>query len=287
MGPIMEQGRPGGPAEGYEKVTVPAPVVNAAGEPQGRAPAVLRRRSIRPSRRAVMYVHCLSDSFVPADLAGWYTNRAFHFYAADLRAVGAGEGRAAQDGNRAASELGECFACLDAAAAHLRAADAIETLVVSAHAAGAIIAALWCHARRGSRPVDALILTSPDFGAGQPGWAARHWLARAKNAGEGGPSPLLAGAQRRLRRGLDIACPVLVMCPPGDWDAPGGGPLPLRMLAGGRVTIQLGEHVTWLKLDEGLPGQVPSADPERRRFFDEISRWLSAYLSAEIRDQLL
>jgi alpha-beta hydrolase superfamily lysophospholipase len=285
MGLIMEQGGPGGPAEGYENV--PVTVVNAAGEPQGRGPAVLRRRSARPSRRAVMYVHCLSDSFVPADLAGWYTDRAFHFYAADLRAVGTGDGRTAQDAGRAASELGECFACLDAAAAHLRAADAIETLVVCAHAAGAVVAALWCHARRGSRPIDALILTSPDLGAGQPGWAARRWLARAKTAGEGGTSPLLAGAQRRLRRGLDIACPVLVMCPPGDRDAPGGAPLPLRMLAGGRVTIQLGEHVTWLTLDGGLPGQVPSAGPGRRRLFDEISRWLSAYLSAEIRDQLL
>jgi Serine aminopeptidase, S33 len=283
MGLIMEHG---GPLEGYETV----PVANAAGEPQGCRPAVLRKRSIRPSKRAVMYVHCLSDSFVTADLAGWYTDRAFHFYAADLRAVGTGGARAVPDGNRAATELGECFAGLDAAAAHLRAADAIETLVVSAHAAGAVIAALWCHARRGSRPVDALILAGPDLGAGQPGQpgrAARRWLARPRTAGEGGSSPLLAGAQRRLRRGLDIACPVLVMCPPGERDAPGGTGGMLRMLAGGRVTIQLGEHVTWLTLGAGLPGQVPSAGPERRRFLDELSRWLSAYLSAEIRDQLL
>jgi alpha-beta hydrolase superfamily lysophospholipase len=285
MGLIMEQGGPGGPGEGYENI--PVPVLSAAGEPQGCGLAVFRRRCVRPSKRAVMYVHCLSDAFVPADLAGWYADRAFHFYAADLRAVGTGEGNAAQDGNRAASELGECFACLDAAAAHLRAADTIETVVVSAHAAGAIITALWCHARRGSRPVDALIRTTPDLGAAQPGWAARRWLARPGMAGEGGSSPLLARAQRRLRRGLDIACPVLVMCPPGDWDAPGGGPRPLRMLTGGRVPIRLGEHVTWLKLDGGRPGQVPSANPERRRFLDEISRWLSAYLSAEIRDQLL
>lgn len=285
MGLIMEHG---GPAEGYE--TVPVPVAAAGDEPQGRSAAILRRRSVRPSKRAVMYVHCLSDSFVPADLADWYTGRAFHFYAADLRAVTAGERRAAQDGNQAAGELSECFAHLDAAAAYLRAADSIETLVVSAHAAGALIAALWCHARRGSRPVDALILANLDLGAGQPGRATRRWLTRAKTAGESGASsPLLAGAQRRLRRGLDIACPVLVMCPPGDWDVPGGAGslLALRMLAGGRVTIHLGEHVTWLKLDGGLPGQVLSADPERKRFFDEISRWLSAYLSAEIRDQLL
>ncbi len=286
MGLIMGHG---GSVGGYEAVPVRvADAADVVGEPRGRDVTVLRRRSARPSKRAVVYVHCLGDSFVPADVAGWYTDRAFHFYAADLRAVGAGEGRAAQEGNRAAWELGECFACLDAAIAHLRAEDAIETVVVSAHAAGALIAALWCHARRGSRPVDALILTSPDLGPG------RRWLARAGTMGEGGASarpasPLLAGAQRRLRRGLDIACPVLVMCPARHWDVPGGagGLLALRMLAGSRATIRLGEHVTWLKLDGGRPGQVPSADPERRRFFDEISRWLSAYLSGEIRDQLL
>jgi hypothetical protein len=283
MGLIMEHD---GQADGYEPVPVPA----VAGEAHSGGVAVLRRRSARPSKRAVMYVHCLTDSFVPADLAGWYTDRAFHFYAADLRAVGSGEGRTGPDGNRAAGELGECFECLDAAAAHLRAADAVETLVVSAHAAGALIAALWCHARRGSRPVDALILTSPDLGPGHPGRVAARWLPRARIAGEGrATSPLLAGAQRRLRHGLDIPCPVLVMCPPGDWDASGGagGLLGLRALAGGRATFHLGEHVTWLKLDGGRPGQVPSADPGRRGFFDEIGRWLSAYLSAEIRDQLL
>ncbi|HCU92889.1 MAG TPA: hypothetical protein DHU96_09175, partial [Actinobacteria bacterium] len=207
MGLIMEHN---GPAEGYE--TVPLPVADAGGETQGRGAAVLRRRSARPSKRAVVYVHYLDDSFVPADVVGWYTGRAFHFYAADLRAVGTG-GRNVTQASRAASELSTCFAFLDAAVAHLREADAIETLVVSAHAAGALIAALWCHARRGSRPVDALILTSPELGAGHP---ARHWLARSRATREDEESsrrssPLLAGAQRRLRRGLDIACPVLVM----------------------------------------------------------------------------
>jgi hypothetical protein len=269
--------------EGYEAVPLALP--EQAGPP-GSGAAVLRRRSARPGRRAVMYVHCRGDSFAPEDLVGWYTDRGFHFYVADLREVGADE-RPGADGNQAAQELGDCFACLDAAAAHMREADAIDTMIVSAHGAGAVIAALWCHARRGSRPADALVLASPSWATAPP------WPRRARTGGGGRPparsSPLLTGARRRLRRGLDIACPVLVMCPATGWNAPGGagGLLVPRALTLRRATMRLGEHVTWLKLAGGLPGQGSADGPGRRRVFDELGRWLSAYLSGQIRDQLL
>ncbi|HEY6277576.1 MAG TPA: alpha/beta hydrolase [Streptosporangiaceae bacterium] len=286
MGLITEHN---GPAEGYE--AVPMLIPGAAGDTGESGVAVLRRRSARRSKRAVLYVHCLGDAFVPADLARWYTDRGFHFYAADLRSVGSDD--PAADSNRAAAELAECFACLDAAATHLRAADAIETLVVSGHAAGALISALWCHARRGSRPVDALILASPDLGGGWP------WLTRAagrEDSTAGRPSALLAGARRRLRQGLDIPCPVLVMGPEGEPHPPGTGVLTrgglaalgvLGTLTGRRATPRLGEHVTWLTMDGGLPGQGPASPAARRRYLDEIGRWLGAYLSGQIRDQLL
>jgi hypothetical protein len=266
----------------------------AVGGANGNGAAVLRRRTARPSRRAVVYVHCLDDAFVPADLVGWYTDRGFHFYAADLRPVSGG-GPGPADTGRAAEELGAYFACLDAAMTHLHQADAIDTVVVSAHAAGALFAALWCHARRGSQPVDALVLTHPDLGAARP-WPARG--AAREDGAAGRPTPLLAGAQRRLRRGLEIACPVLVMAPAVQAHGPGaagglgalgilGALGALGTLAGRRATVRLGEHVTWLTLDGGLPGQEPAPAPQRRRFLDELGRWLSAYLSGQIRDQLL
>jgi hypothetical protein len=293
MGLTTEHDGPGGPGRpvaGYE--TVPLLVAGTMGAAGRGGAAVLRRRTARPSGRAVVYVHCLGDSFVPADLVGWYTDRGFHFYAADLRAVGDGEpGRPERSGP--AGELDAYFACLDAAIMHLRATDAIDTVVVSAHAAGALVAALWCHARRGSQPMDALILASPELGAARrwPGRAA----ARRENGTAGRASPLLAGAQRRLWRGLEIACPVLVMCPAVPGHGPGGtgGLLPLGLLgavgvlAGRRATIRLGEHVTWLTMDGGLPGQAAIPAPQRRHFLDELGRWLSAYLSGAIRDQLL
>ena len=241
----------------------------------------------------MVYVHCLGDPFVPADLVGWYTDRGFHFYAADLRAVGGGAGGAGAE--RAGGGAERLLRLPGRRITHLRATDAIDTVVISAHAAGALVAALWCHARRGSQPMDALILASPELGA------ARRWPRRTtagrENGAAGLASPLPAGAQRRLRRGLEIACPVLVMCPAVAGHGPGGGGLlplgvlgavgALGTLAGRRATIRLGEHVTWLTLDGGLPGQDPAPAPQRRHVLDELGRWLSAYLSGAIRDQLL
>ncbi len=273
-----------GAADGYEEVALPP----FPGEPRGTHglnAALLCRRSGRPTKRAVLYLHCMSDVFVPADLASWYTDRGFHFYAADLRMLGA-PGRPVPESR--AEALAEYFAGLDAAARHVREADGVETVVLCAHGAGALIAALWCHARRGRLLADALVLTSPEFGA------AGSWLARVTpGSGALGPArrpvPLLAVAQRRLRRGLDIACPVLVMCPSAGWDVPGGsgGLLVLRVLTGGRATMRLGLHVTWLKMEGGQPGQALPDGPDRKRFFDELGRWLGAYLSGQVRDQLL
>ncbi len=146
-----------GAAEGYEEVALPL----FHDEPQaapGRSPAVLRRRSARPTKRAVIYLHCMKDAFVPADLAGWYTERGFQFYVADLRTP---RGPAPDSGPVSPAEY---FACVDAAVQHVRDADGIETVVLCAHGSGALIAALWCHARRGGLPADALVLTSPEFG---------------------------------------------------------------------------------------------------------------------------
>src|SRR5947208_13813963 len=118
-------GRTGRPVASYE--TVPLLVAGAMNGAGRGGAAVLRRRTTRPSRRAVVYLHCLDDSFVPADLVGWYTDRGFHFYAADLRAVGSGR-PGAPEGGPPGEELGTYFACLDAAVAHMHAADAIDSV---------------------------------------------------------------------------------------------------------------------------------------------------------------
>jgi hypothetical protein len=249
MGLITEHD---GAADGYEAVQLPPDPVIAA----RLNAAMFRRRSARPSRRAVLYLHYLNDSFVPGDLASWYTERGFHFYVADLRPQGQLDGSAG--GRLQGKRLKACFAGLDSACRYLRKTDGIDALIVCAHGAGALAAALWCNARREARPADALVLSSPAFG-------------------------------RRLRRGLDIACPVLVISAagePGADQGAAGGAFRGRRSRSRRGTIRLGPHVTWLRLDDPLPGESSAAE-YRRHFFDEMGRWLGAYMYGQVRDQLL
>jgi hypothetical protein len=272
MGLITEHD---GAATAFESVVLP-PDPPAATQP---VPAMLRRRSPRPSRRAVLYLQCLNDSFVPEDLAAWYTERGFHFYVADLRPQ-LMPGQPAHSRTRR-MRLSDCFAELDAACEYMRAADGIDSVIVSAHGSGALAAALWCDARRDQAPADALVLASPRFG-------------------------------RRLRHGLDITCPVLVLTGPADAAAPVALPgivqrgitgarrqLGLRPSGHGRHSgrylrltgsasgsVQLGPHVTWLSLEDET-GSRAAAEESRRRFFDEMGRWLGAYMYGRMRDQLL
>jgi hypothetical protein len=219
----------------------------AEAEP-GLAPSgvVLRRRSAMASRRSVLYLHCGRDPFVPEDLVTWYTERGFHFYVADFRPQ---DDKPAS--RRARPAQAQLLARLDAACHHLREAEGIDMIIVSAHGAGGLTAALWCDARRDAGPADALILSRPAFG-------------------------------RRLRRGLNIACPVLVLNPAG------GASRRLARRSGSDGSVRLGPHVTWLGLEGGLDGRLLDADAGgRRRFFDEMGRWLGAYMYGSVRDQLL
>jgi hypothetical protein len=192
---------------------------------------MLRRRSALPSRRAVLHVQSLPALSVPEDVVRWYTERGFHFYLADQR-PGRGGGRPGRLRRRGGARPGR-FALLDAACQQLREAEGISSVLISAQCADALAAALWCDARRDAGPADALILSDPQFG-------------------------------RRLRRGLHIACPVLVLSPAAQQRA-------------GNAGTTLGPHVTWLWL----------ARPERKLLFDEMGRWLGAYMYGPVRDQLL
>jgi hypothetical protein len=238
-----------------DEAALPKAALHTVAESAGGG-VILRRRSALQTRRSVLCLHCDQDTFVPEDLVTWYTERGFHFYVADLRR----QDRADRPGRQRGAGREECFDGLDSACRHLRDTEGIDMIIVTAHAADALTAALWCDARRDAGLADALILSSPVFG-------------------------------RRLRRGLDIACPVLLlMAPAGDPGTPGGpaGRLATRMRRKNEAaTVRLGPHVTWLTLEEGQDGQPASASADRRRLFDELGRWLGAYMYGKVRDQLL
>jgi hypothetical protein len=84
---------------------------------------------------------------------------------------------------------------------------------------------------------------------------------------------------------------VLVMWTAGEPEAQaagGAGRLTARLRRRNEAaTVRLGPHVTWLRLEEGLEDQAPDPSGDRRRFFDELGRWLGAYMYGKVRDQLL
>jgi hypothetical protein len=238
MGLMIDQS---GSSGEYEAVALP-PAPGTGTRSLGSA--VFRRRSARPSRRAVLHLHDMTGSFAPADLARWYNERGFHFYVADIEVGGS---------HRPGRPAPGFFAAMDAACQHMRQADGIDAIILSAEDAAAAAAALWCDARRTARPVDALILSSPQFG-------------------------------RALHGALDITCPVLVIS--------------ARPAAGARHRrpggVSLGQHVTWLYLDQAAEQAGPdpftseaASTAQRRRLFDEMGRWLGAYMYGQVRDQLL
>ncbi len=220
--------------------------------------ALFRLRSAQPSRRAVLHLQAAGDPVVPADLASWFTERGCHFYLAGLR-LPARLGRL----RRPSRVLAGIFAELDAVDAYLREADGMEHVIVSAQGAAAVAAALWCARRPDRAPGAGSPLPTPGRTADalilyRPAWP---------------PGPALE---------LDIACPVLVVCPAG------GGPG--RRLRRPAVPRQVAGHVTWLRLpDEGAPAGLAelAGSAGRRAFFAELGRWLGAYMYGPPPDRLL
>jgi hypothetical protein len=221
----------------------------------GTEPVMFRRRSLQPSRRAMLHVQAAGDPVVPSDVADWFTERAFHFYLAGLRLPHRLTVR------QGARSLAPACAALDAACTQLRQADGIGSVIVAAQGRGALAAALWMGGRTaGDDRADALILYEPELPA------------------------------RSMK--LAISCPVLVvtgLALAGDGRAArdASSRRPLRQHRPAPAAAQLGSHVTLLQLPRAgdRPGQAEGAG--RQLFFDELGRWLGAYMYGSVRDQLL
>ncbi|GAA2821093.1 alpha/beta hydrolase [Crossiella cryophila] len=111
-----------------------------------------------PAKGALLYVHGFCDYFFQTHVAEFFSELGYDFYALDLRAYG----RSLRPGQlpNFVTDLAQHFEELDAAAELIR-ADGHEHLVVMAHSTGGLITPLWAQARRGSLPLDGLILNSP------------------------------------------------------------------------------------------------------------------------------
>jgi hypothetical protein len=275
----------------YEPVQLPP---DPAMPPRSSA-TMFRRRSVQPSRRAVLHLQTADDAPVPPDLPAWFTERGFHFYVAGLRSPGR-----PRRARRRRQALAAAFAELDAKCEHLRSADGIDNVIVTAHGEGALAAALWCAAER---PVPEATHRSGGQSAPRPGGqdvlrpgsradALIMYAPVLTTPAFSKPVSSSVTVSRAVRRGLDIPCPVLVIGGPGGPGGPGGSArgrrwAGLRSRAEPAAASQLGRHVTWLRPADGAARPDAEAAADRSQFFDEMGRWLGAYMYGQVRDQLL
>jgi alpha-beta hydrolase superfamily lysophospholipase len=88
----------------------------------------------------------------------------------------------------------------------------------------------------------------------------------------------------RVHRGLDVQAPVLVLTSgasghPQEYDeACTSTDIVLDVQQIRRWAHRLADHVTLVRVEGAIHDVTLSREPVRRRVFDEISRWLDAYV---------
>ncbi len=162
--------------EEYEQL-----VLDLGDDPDGEGPIVgtlVRRAAPAGAERAVIYVHGFTDYFFHTELADFFTERGFAFFALDLRKCG----RSRRPGQTAhyVSDLARYDAELTRALAAVRHETGDAPVLLIGHSTGGLVLSLWLDRLNagsgGSRGagISGLVLNSPFFDlAGKP-WM-RSW----------------------------------------------------------------------------------------------------------------
>lgn len=109
-------------------------------------------------KQAVLYIHGYNDYFFQKQLGDSVNAQGYNFYAMDLRKYGRSI-RPNQDPFFCKS-LTEYFADIDTALATIR-AEGNDKILLMAHSTGGLITPYYLNSKKGSLPVDGLILNSP------------------------------------------------------------------------------------------------------------------------------
>ncbi|NRQ49283.1 alpha/beta hydrolase [Aeromicrobium stalagmiti] len=168
----MTDWKPDELGEGYEQRTIP---LGSDPDGEGTIEATLVRRTAPETvEAAVLYVHGFSDYFFQTQMAEFFTERGFAFYALDLRKCGRSR-REGQTGHYV-SDLKMYDQELDAALAIIRDETGGKPVVLSAHSTGGLILPLWLHrlnqtagGTRGAG-IAGLVLNSPWFDLQGKAW---------------------------------------------------------------------------------------------------------------------
>ena len=280
------------------------------------------------TRRAVLHVHGYCDYFFNIELADFYVDRGYNFYALDLRKHGRSL-RPHQTPNFC-RDLSDYFPELDEAMRRIRPRDGHDAVVVSAHSTGGLIAPLWADARRraGTVVADGFVLNSPwldlagsllrrtatmpaveQMGRRQPYRIVPRtvtglyveslhrdyrgewdfdlsWKPRASFPARAGWLGAIRRGHRVVHSGIDCAAPVLVLASarstdPQVWTADVTSTdivLDVRQIA--RWAHRLAPLVTIARIDSAMHDALLSAKEVREQAYEEIGRWLGAYVEA-------
>ncbi|MBO0693987.1 MAG: alpha/beta hydrolase, partial [Acidimicrobiaceae bacterium] len=153
--------RPDVLGDGFEAATIELPR-----DDEGAVTAtVVRGPAPHPEERgAVLYLHGYNDYFFQTDLAKWYAERGWAFYALDLRKHG--RSLLAHQTPNFCRSLEDFDPDLDAAAAII-AGEHPGPLLLLGHSTGGLIAPLWV-ARRPALGLAGMVLNSPFLDFKQP-----------------------------------------------------------------------------------------------------------------------
>lgn len=172
--------------EGYEQQ-----VFDLGDDPDGQGQIVatlVRRDAPENPERAVLYVHGFTDYFFQKELADFFTDRGFAFYALDLRKCG----RSRRPGQTAhyVSDLSLYDAELSRALAAVRHETGSAPVLLAAHSTGGLVLSLWLDRLNagpgGSRGagITGVVLNSPWFDLqGKPSirsWGTQFFRVMAK-----------------------------------------------------------------------------------------------------------
>ncbi|SFP95338.1 alpha/beta hydrolase [Hymenobacter arizonensis] len=283
---------------------------------------LVRRRPTRPASRAVLYVHGFNDYFFQREMAERYHEHGYHFYALDLRKYGRSWQPHQRPNN--VRDLREYFADLDAALAVVRAEGYRAVLLSGHSTGGlvtalyaregqgrAAVSALFLnspflamHLPRGVRHLAMSLAAMGRFAPDVviPGTRLTTYgeSLHRQHRGEWdyhlpwkpvevfpvnvGWLGAIAEGHRRIRRGLGLQIPVLVLHADRTVQARGwseeyfqaDGVLNVRdmqMLAPG-----LGTHVTVRAIAGGMHDLMLSRQPAREQAYRELFAWLATSL---------
>lgn len=304
---------------------------------EGEVGAVLvSKKANVKTEKAVLYIHGFADYFFNDQLADFFVEEGFDFYALDLRKYG----RAILDHQHPnfCKDISEYFEEIDQAVSLIRERDLHSYLIINGHSTGGLTSSLYCHDRRKNNTINGLLLNSPWFDINES-WLVKHVVMKLTYAIGGlfpystapkgldanyarslykesfveykkkmgvyeeglwdfntvwkstGEFPVYRGflravrrGQKRLHRGLDIACPVLLLC--SDKNGKRTNMMmphyfnsdcvlnPDHML---KYIDGIGENTKHTIIKDGMHDLALSPKAARENYFEEVRRWLQAH----------